>query len=150
MRSGDVPFSLSTVKGGGSSVAKRLSGVSFICGQLRCRRFTSTSTQSSEGGKAFLTPASRGSDEAQGVTFQTSVARGNRSAVSKNPSSGRCDNGCKRARPGKGEGRSASLLPDFQGGSQFGHGVRRGGRKSTRRRSDDFELDAVPLRAFVT
>ena len=29
------------------------------------RRFTSTSTQSSEGGKAFLTPASRGSDEAQ-------------------------------------------------------------------------------------
>jgi uncharacterized membrane protein YphA (DoxX/SURF4 family) len=26
-------------------------------------------------------------------------------------------------RPGKGEGRSASLLPDFQGGSQFGHGA---------------------------
>ena len=26
-------------------------------------------------------------------------------------------------RPGKGERRSASLLPDFQGGSQFGHGA---------------------------
>jgi len=26
----------------------------------------------------------------------------------------------------KGEGRSASLLPDFQGGSQFGHGARGG------------------------
>jgi len=29
-------------------------------------------------------------------------------------------------RPGKGEGRSASLLPDFQGDSQFGHGARGG------------------------
>jgi len=36
-------------------------------------------------------------------------------------SSGRCDNGCERGRPGKGEGRSPSFLPDFQGGSQFGH-----------------------------
>src|SRR5216684_2345091 len=49
-----------------------------------------------------------------GVEFRPSrhaVARGNRGAVSKNPSSDRRDNGCERVRHGKGKGRSASLLP---------------------------------------
>src|SRR5262252_2221376 len=52
------------------------------------------------------------------------VARGNRSAVPKNPSSDGCDNGCERGRHGEGKDRSSPLLPDFQGGPQFGHGAR--------------------------
>src|SRR5262245_39088306 len=54
------------------------------------------------------------------------VARGNRSAVPKNPSSDRCDNGCERGRDGEGKDRSSPLLPDLQGDPQFGHGARGG------------------------
>src|SRR5262249_18398345 len=52
------------------------------------------------------------------------VARGNRSAVPKNPSSDRCDNGRERGRDEEDKGRSSPLLPDFQGGPQFRHGAR--------------------------